>query len=298
MRLSTIARGVYYELSKDNKKLLLEKENFECLESILESESKNLCSGEELEILKREKKDYSKEEMYAQLFDAKLFVDNFLGLSAVTPKIDSFSIWDRDFYSILTLTGYSFGAITTGLSFPGYAHSFSGGLLLSFAGIFAFASTHLLHNSFLKTTSYLPISEKIIIEPVSEFILPSDCAHEYTHHLWRKNRIFMQDIEEGFARNVERHYCLHLAEEKNDERYLQNTLWVHCEELNSAYTWACNKLGKKAAAFEPLNLVKGEKPNSYSLGSALLRIAEERDGVDAYKNLINAHLVSKAFSSL
>lgn len=298
MRLSTVARGVYYELSKNNKKLLLEKENFECLESILESETKNLCSRGNLELLKIEKTNYSKEEMYAHLFNAKYFVDNFLGLSANTPKMGNFSIWDRDFYSMLTLTGYTLGGITAALSIPGYDYNFYGGLLLSFAGIFAFASTHIMHNSFLKTTSYLPITEKIIIEPVSKFILPSDCAHEYTHHLWRKNRIFMQDIEEGFARNVERHYCLHLAEKNNDDRFLQNTLWTHCGELNEAYTWAVNKLGKKAAVFEPLSPVKCKSPNSYSLGSALLRIAEEGDGVNAYKNLINAHLVSKAFSNL
>lgn len=297
MRLSTIARNVYQELSKDNSKILLEKENFQCLEHVLESETKKLCSRGDLDAINNEKRIYSKGQLGEWLSDAKSFVDGLTGLSADAPGIGYFSVWDKDLFSMLVLTHYAMSGILAALIIPSFVFNPLAGLAVNAAGLIEFGIAKHLHNNF-KGAEYFPFSEKVVVEPCSPYIIQEMIVHEYSHHILRKNKIFMKDIEEGFALNIQKHYGVHLSEQNHDEKYTYHPAWEFCNELNEAYSWACMKLGKKAAAFEPLKPVECKKPYSDSLGCALLRIAEEKEGINASRNLINAHLVSKAFSSL
>lgn len=286
-------KEAFYEIQDNPKGLLLETETLGCLESILIRETKQLCTKKEFDLLKNDKTIYCKEELENKLHEAKQFIDNYFGSECTTPNIHYFSIKKIDLQTIeINLIYLISGA--SGLSsipFYGIGDSKIGASLLvtSIASCIIGAIKHYAANS----DTHDAVFKKIILERQSAYITEGAIAHEYTHYFLNHHKIFAQRITEGFARNIQRLYDNHLANKYNDERYRYFSNWKSCSELNDAYRWACTKTGRKIIDFKGLNTELSSGINSYTLGGALFRVAEERDGINAYRNFIASYNFSR-----
>lgn len=293
MKLTGIAKALYGEITFRPETWLLENENIDCLEQVIEKESRMLLPADCITELPKE--TFTQEELSEELNSAKTFVDSLLGIKAEKPKIDYFSLLDYNIESISALSYYSSGAIALLAALPSFHLSAISGLAIALAGT-AFCVLGKYTHEEGKNSGYSFLNKKIIVAPEDSFAINSKIAHEYVHHLLLENKIFFKKIEEGFARAVGHEYCKYLTEKFDNPRYSIISANERCNEMHSAYLWACNKLSRKPLEFS--NIANKPKINSYTLGSALFGILKEKEGKCCYKNFISAYLTSKSFFEL
>lgn len=264
--------------NKDITNFLFDKENVECLEHVLNRESKFFTKLDSYEMILYYGEKVKKKDLRPLFLEVKNHVDDFLDTKDFKePRCNYFSILKPSHQSVMVwlLYGYSIFSLSPGLLVLGM----------------------MFHYLATKGNSYSHITKSLTLAKEDKKLLTPILAHEYTHFVQHRNKADLYGLIEGHARGVERYIARLYREKKDDKAYLYHTLAHTVGELKNAYKWICKKT-QKTPNKNLLNVkapnnsagllgLIGLKPTHYAIGTAAMSIVEEQHGLDVYKRYVH-----------
>lgn len=268
---------------------LAEKENISSLETILQKETKEWKAASKW---KNAGKRVRKKDIDGIFNEAKIRIDGFLGInpSDYNPKLDSGSFFEGSLRFML-LTGGLTVMGAGGLLRGDIAGTIFGafGLLAGGTGFLTAVGASLFGDSLIAKGAYDPEKDTIVFMRSRRNLTMYTLLHEYTHAVttpaFREGNDYWC-FNEGFSVGN----ALELMSANKKER--ANALSFSIPRLETAI-----KATKKPDEyFEELydGLEKGilpgkYQPELYGLGYGLFRLAQERHGVQVYKEVYNGN---------